>query len=165
MVIVIIAILASLILLNIDGVDQRKAMQAREFLILDLKKINKEATDQSRILALATRSATDVTPFTYQVLQYQQQSNQRIIQEDKKWQPYAEFPVRTLPEHVMFNVEAKDWNEQTGTNQDLISQQAPKLIWLGNGEAKPVTIQFYFEQQPVGEPIEVDHLGNINENE
>ena len=53
-VIVVIAILASLILLNISGVDQRKAMQAREFFILDLKKINKESVDQSRIFALLT---------------------------------------------------------------------------------------------------------------
>ena len=36
-VIVIISIIASLIVLNIDGVDQRKAMQSRELLILDLK--------------------------------------------------------------------------------------------------------------------------------
>ena len=32
-VIVIMGILASLVMLNIGGVDQRKAMQAREFLI------------------------------------------------------------------------------------------------------------------------------------
>ena len=35
-VIVIISIIASLIVLNIDGLDQRKAMQAREMLLLDL---------------------------------------------------------------------------------------------------------------------------------
>ena len=35
-VIVIISIIASLIVLNIDGVDQRKAMQVRVLLILDL---------------------------------------------------------------------------------------------------------------------------------
>ncbi|MEK7740573.1 MAG: prepilin-type N-terminal cleavage/methylation domain-containing protein, partial [Pseudomonadota bacterium] len=38
-VIVIISIIASLIILNIDGVDQRKAMQAREMLLLHLKQI------------------------------------------------------------------------------------------------------------------------------
>ncbi len=49
-VIVIVGILASLIVLNISGVDQRKAMQAREFFLLDLQRINREATDQGRIL-------------------------------------------------------------------------------------------------------------------
>ncbi|MGE8684189.1 MAG: type II secretion system protein GspH, partial [Acinetobacter sp.] len=29
--------------------------------------------------------------------------------------------------------------------------------------AKPVRIQFYFEQLPIGEEIEIDHLGKINE--
>ncbi len=163
-VIVIIAILASLILLNISGVDQRKAMQAREFFILDLKKINKESVDQSRIFALSTHNATDVAPFSYELLEYQDQSQQTIIQEEKKWQRYPEFSVKILPERVAFNIESVDQNYQNATQQDLINQQAPKLIWFGNGEVKPVRIQFYFEQNPVGDPIEVDHLGNINEN-
>ena len=164
-VIVIIAILASLILLNISGVDQRKAMQAREFFILDLKKINKESVDQSRIFALLTHNATDVAPFSYELAEYHDLRTQTVIQEDKKWQPYSEFPVRVLPERVAFNIESVDQNYQNATQQDLINQQAPKLIWFGNGEVKPVRIQFYFEQNPVGDPIEVDHLGNINENQ
>ena len=164
-VIVIIAILASLILLNISGVDQRKAMQAREFFILDLKKINKESVDQSRIFALLTHNATDVAPFSYELAEYHDLRAQTVIQEDKKWQPYSEFPVRVLPERVAFNIESVDQNYQNATQQDLINQQAPKLIWFGNGEVKPVRIQFYFEQNPVGDPIEVDHLGNINENQ
>ncbi|MGB8484537.1 MAG: type II secretion system protein, partial [Acinetobacter bohemicus] len=36
-VIVVMAIMASLILTNINGVDQRKAMQAREVFIMDLR--------------------------------------------------------------------------------------------------------------------------------
>ena len=164
-VIVVIAILASLILLNISGVDQRKAMQAREFFILDLKKINKESVDQSRIFALLTHNATDVAPFSYELAEYHDLRAQTVIQEDEKWQPYSEFPVRVLPERVAFNIESVDQNYQNATQQDLINQQAPKLIWLGNGEVKPVRIQFYFEQNPVGDPIEVDHLGNINENQ
>lgn len=37
-VIVIMTIMTALVLLNIGGVDQRRAMQAREMFILDLKK-------------------------------------------------------------------------------------------------------------------------------
>ena len=51
-VIVIMAIMASLILTNINGVDQRKAMQAREVFIMDLRRMNREANDQARIFAL-----------------------------------------------------------------------------------------------------------------
>jgi general secretion pathway protein G len=36
-VIVIMTVMASLVVLNIGGIDQRKAMQARELFILDLK--------------------------------------------------------------------------------------------------------------------------------
>ena len=50
-------------------------------------------------------------------------------------------------------------------NEDLLGGKSPQLVWFGNGEVKPVRIQFYFEQNPVGDPIEVDHLGNINENQ
>ena len=75
-VIVIISIIASLIVLNIDGVDQRKAMQARELLILDLKKMNREAVDQSRIYALVIQSRTDVAGFGYRFDEYIPQRSQ-----------------------------------------------------------------------------------------
>ena len=39
LVIVIMAVMASLIVMNVQGVDQRKVMQARELLVLNLKKI------------------------------------------------------------------------------------------------------------------------------
>ena len=42
-VIVIMTVMASLVVLNIGGIDQREAMQARELFILDLKRINKES--------------------------------------------------------------------------------------------------------------------------
>ena len=51
-VIVIIAVVASLVVFNVEGVDQRKAMQAREVLMLDLKQIQRESSDQGRIYAL-----------------------------------------------------------------------------------------------------------------
>ena len=64
-VIVIMSIMASLVVLNIGGVDQRKAMQTREVLLLDLQRILREANDQSRILALDVQAATDISPFRY----------------------------------------------------------------------------------------------------
>ena len=70
-VIVIMAIMASLVLMNIGGVDQRKAMQAREVFLLDLRKLNREANDQARIFALNLHQATDVSPARYDVLEYQ----------------------------------------------------------------------------------------------
>ena len=45
----------------------------------------------------------------------------------------------------------------------LLNSNAPQLLWLGNGEAKPVRIQFYLDNNEVGSAIEIDHLGKINE--
>ena len=166
-VIVIMAIMASLILTNINGVDQRKAMQAREVFIMDLSRINREANDQARIFALDIQNATDVSPFRYGVVEYFVSSLPNLqnsaLTENKKWQQYPEFPQRTLPEHVSFSITALDYRYENASNEDLINSNAPKLLWLGNGEAKPVRIQFYFEQRPIGEEIEIDHLGKINE--
>ena len=166
-VIVIISIIASLIVLNIDGVDQRKAMQAREVFILDLHQINREANDQARILALQLQNATDVAPFQYAVLEYlaaaAQSPSGAMLIENKKWQQYSEFKPRTLPEQVSFSVQSVDQQYENAKNDDLLQGDAPKLLWFGNGEAKPVRIQFYFEQRPIGEEIELDHLGKINE--
>ena len=166
-VIVIMAIMASLILTNINGIDQRKAMQAREVFILDLHQINREANDQARILALQLQNATDVVPFQYAVLEYlaaaPQSPSGAMLIEHKKWQQYSEFKPRSLPEQVSFSVQSVDQQYENAKNDDLLQGDAPKLLWFGNGEAKPVRIQFYFEQRPIGEEIELDHLGKINE--
>lgn len=166
-VIVIMAIMASLILTNINGVDQRKAMQAREVFIMDLRRINREANDQARIFALDVQTATDVSPFRYSVVEYLvpslQATQNSVLNQNKKWQDYSEFEKRALPDHVSVKVQSLDHRYENANNDDLLNANAPKLLWLGNGEAKPVRIQFYFEQRPIGEEIEIDHLGKINE--
>lgn len=167
-VIVIVAIMMSLVLTNINGVDQRKAMQAREVFMMDLSRIQREANDQMRIFALDVQPATDVSPFRYGVIEYQLSSPQNssqasLFSENKKWQDYAGFAKRHLPEHVSFHVQSLDQQYENAQNDELLNANAPKLLWLGNGEAKPVRIQFYFEQRPIGEEIQIDHLGKIHE--
>ncbi len=163
--IVIMAVMASLVVLNIGGVDQRRAMQAREMFILDLKKINKEATDQAKVFALNTQNATDIAPFSYNLYEYHDQSLELIQQADRTWQPYKEFKTRQLPKNVSFSIQSLDTTSYgKAKNEDLLGGKAPQLIWFGNGEAKPVRIQFYYEQQPIGHELELDHLGKVNEN-
>ena len=62
-VIVVVAIVTSLIMMNFGGIDQRKAMQAREIFMMNLQRIAREANDQSLVLALNVQPATDVNPF------------------------------------------------------------------------------------------------------
>lgn len=169
-VIVIVAMLASLIVMNIGGVDQRKAMQAREILLMELKKINLQSRDQARIYALRTENATDVSPFRYAVFEYQIKTqspsnaiNPSINAPAATWQAATGFKVQNLPEQVFFQIESMDQDYSRAHHEELTNEQSPPLIWLGNGEVKPVRIQFYFQQQELGAPIEVDHLGKINE--
>ena len=75
LVIVIMAVMASLIVMNVQGVDQRKVMQARELLVLNLKKIRLESADQGRILGLLIQPATDIAPAQYEVVEYRPQAN------------------------------------------------------------------------------------------
>ncbi|MDO3663352.1 pilus assembly FimT family protein [Acinetobacter higginsii] len=163
-VIVIMTIMASLVVLNIGGVDQRRAMQAREMFILDLKKINKEATDQAKVFALNTQNATDVAPFSYNLFEYHDQSREQIQQADRTWQLYKEFKTRQLPDHVSFSIQSLDTaTYNKAKNEDLLGGKAPQLIWFGNGEVKPVRIQFYYEQKPIGHELQLDHLGKVDE--
>ncbi|MEN3980052.1 type II secretion system protein [Acinetobacter sp. CWB-B33] len=163
-VIVIMGIMASLVMMNIGGTDQRKAMQAREVFLMDVQKILRESNDQSRILALNAQAATDVAAFQYDVREYlPKQNTESLLNQNNNWQNYKDFPMRLLPEHVTFSIQPLERRYENANNSELLNQNAPKLIWLGNGEVKPVRIQFYFEERPVGNEIEIDHLGKINE--
>ena len=62
---------------------------------------------------------------------------------------------------MSLSIQALDHAYRNANNSELLKQSAPKLIWLGNGEAKPVRVQFYLNDQPIGSEIEIDHLGKI----
>lgn len=164
-VIVIVGVMTSLVVMNLSGIDQRKAMQAREMLILDLKKINREANDQARIYALVTNISQADGTFSYQVNEYSpissNQQAQITLTSPNRWNTLTEFKPRILPAKVSFSVDAQQHDFDNANNTDLLGTNAPQLIWLGNGETKPVTIQMYYDQKPVGELIQVDYLGKV----
>lgn len=166
-VIVIMGILMSLVMLNIDGMDMRKAMQQRELLILDLKKINREANDQARVYALRIDRETDVHAFQYHVIEYYkpqpplQTPSMSLTQQDP-WRELKQFPVRELPAKVSFRVENQEQDYAQANNTDLLGERAPQIIWFGNGEAKPVHIQMYYANQAIGAPIQIDYLGKVD---
>lgn len=168
-VIVIISIVAALVVMNISGVDQRKAMQAREILMLDLARIQRESVDQGMVLALKVEPASELHPFRYSVQQYQGRTDTDInrprlaLQNEQLWREFNNFPLRELPDAVSFQLEPEQYDFENANNTDLLGDNAPRLIWLGNGEVRPVTIQMYYAQKPVGDLIKVNYLGRINE--
>lgn len=160
-VIVIMAILASLIVFNVGSTDHRKALQAREIFLLDIQKIRREANDQARVIALNIEPQTDVSPFRYSAVQWQKNANNLSLA--PTWQPYVGLKTQSLPKDVRFDIQATDYAVVNPSNSPLLQANAPKLIFLGNGEVKPVRIQFYLVNEVLGAEINIDHLGKINE--
>ena len=186
LVIVIMAVMASLIVMNVQGVDQRKVMQARELLVLNLKKIRLESADQGRILGLLIQPATDIAPAQYEVVEYRPQanpdsSNQNQLNQSQsiqsqftqnqpmrerdhyRWQLATDFDSQTLPEQSSLQIQSLDHQ----LNLDVLKQNdaLPQIIWLGNGEAVPVRIQLYLQQQQVGDAIVLNRLGAVSDEE
>ena len=160
-VIVIMTILASLILLNISGTDHRKALQSRELWLLDIQRIIRESNDQSKVLALVTQPQTDVSAFQYSVVEYL--PNNLVNHKTTAWQAEPSFKVQSLPKAVYFEITPTDYVFDNPNKSELLQQQAPKLIFLGNGEVKPVRVQFYVNREAIGAEINIDHLGGIHE--
>lgn len=165
-VIVVVAIVASLVLVNINRIDYRKAMQAREILLMDLQRIARESEDQSKILALSLQQSKNVNTYIYNVVEYnnlERVQQKSLLEPTSNWTAYQAFKIRELPNHVYMKITPTHYNFERANNTELLNDRAPELIWLGNGEVKPVTIQFYYEQQPIGAEIQIDYLGNIRE--
>lgn len=184
LVIVIMAVMASLIVMNVQGVDQRKVMQARELLVLNLKKIRLESADQGRILGLLIQPATDIAPAQYEVVEYRPQANPENLNQNQsnlnqstqsesssmlarreqyRWELATDFDSQTLPEQSSLQIQSLDHQ----LNLDVLKQNdaLPQIIWLGNGEAVPVRIQLYLQQQQVGDAIVLNRLGAVSDEE
>lgn len=169
-VIVIVGVLASMVVVSLDGMEQRKAMQVRDVLVMDLKKITREANDQARVYALQTQAATDVSPFRYAVVDYQPRAtdalNRNTVAAAPTWQLAAQFAQRELPPQVSLHIEpsedARPQSYLATAPSALVGERAPKMVWFGNGETQAVTIQVYYAQTPIGAPVVVDYLGRID---
>lgn len=153
-VIVLMGILASLVLINIGGIGQRQAMQAREAFLMDLETIAREANDQGLVLGLQLATANQSSALTYQVVQYPAQAQQSS--NTVQWPAYDSFRARQLPEGLNVVIDV------ITDSAMALPAEAPKLIWLGNGEAQPVRMQFYWQEQLLGAEIQLDQLGKIH---
>ena len=169
LVIVIMAVMASLIVMNLQGVDQRKVMQARELLLLDLQKVRLESMDQGRVLGLIVLPATDIAKAQYKIIEYSKvespQEQQTLLQQTSapqeryQWQPAQDFKTKDLPDQSSMIIQTLD--HQLDLDRLKQEGQLPQIIWLGNGEMIPVAIQLYLQQQPVGEVIQLNRLGLV----
>ena len=72
-----------------------------------MHKIGKESLDQSRVLALSTLSETDVSPFSYELYEYHDQSKLQV-QDLKIAGRNILSLIRQLPKHVSFTIQPLD---------------------------------------------------------
>lgn len=169
LVIVIMAIMAGLIVMNLQGVDQRRGMQAREMLAMDLKRIRLEALDQGRVLGLLSLPATDIAPASYQVVEYVKQvrSNQNSLlayqtqQQQYVWQAAKDFQIKKLPAQTHLTIQMLEHHINLDALKSQDQQELPQVIWLGNGETIPARFQIFMQQQAIGEALELNRLGLV----
>ena len=173
LVIVIMAVMAGLVVMNLDGIEHRKALQAREILIMDLQKIRLESIDQGRILGLVPLMASDVAPSGYQVVEYVKQSvkqntNTSLMLSPPSqyvWQPANDFKMQTLPADSYLTIQMLDHGLSLDALKTQQQQNLPAIIWLGNGETLPARLQLFVQQQAVGDAVDVNRLGTIVKHE
>ena len=81
-----------------------------------------------------------------------------------QWQVAEDFSSQQLPEGSYLTIQMLDH----GLNMDALktqqNQTLPQLIWLGNGEVIPASLQLATQQQTIGEPIELNRLGLVVSN-
>lgn len=180
LVIVIMSIFAALVVVSVSGVEQRKLMQQRDQLINDLNVVRLESSDQARVYALMTTSATATAPAGYFFAEYQlpeqadpatlstqPQNSARANNATQKplWQPVNGFKARTLEEGAMLQIRSMDNSPQVSGPEGLLGRQSPDLIWFGNGEVKPARLQIIFNNQPIGNPIYINTTGMVSDTE
>ena len=178
-VIVIMGIVISLMVMNIQGIDHRRTLQFKEQFAWELQRIGRESVDQGKILGLKLYPATDVSSARYQVLELKPRqidandpaqryafSNEQAARYE--WSESALFPMVNLPDQVSINIEANRFDQidrqQAWQDADrVIPLQDISMIWLGNGETRPSQVRFYYQQQALGTPLQVDYLGQVHE--
>lgn len=173
-VIVIISVFAAVVGMSVGGVEHRRLMQEREQLVNDLAVIRLESLDQARVFALIPLSANASTDAGYVIAEYSPDTaiNKQTGQLDKSklWQPVADFKQRSFSANVYLRVNPLDnqpdnQNNQNQHAQALLGREAPRLIWFGNGENKPVKLQLVKGEETIGSPIYVNSTGLSSDTE
>jgi len=161
-VIVIVAILAAMVALSVDGSDNRKIMQEREQLQDAIAEIRLESVDQGRMLGLVPLLQTATDPARYVVVQFDPLETNK----DKRWHLTNDFKIHDLPKGVELSIaplqNSTRQNQATALERFKVdSELNPQMIWFGNGEATAARLQLSRDGQPIGEAIEVTTLGRV----
>lgn len=165
LVIVIIGIFAAMVSLSVGGESERRLLLLRERLVDNLAIVRLESQDQGRVLALQ-----QIPPQTGQATGYHIVGFEPTAEDvAQRWPVASDFKMQAMPDRVRLQVTAL----QSRGVQRVVSRDAqvwqdsntPQLIWFGNGEATPVRLQLWQDQQPIGAPLYVSATGQVSDDE
>lgn len=165
LVIVIISIFAAMVGLSVGGTSERQLLQQRERLIDNLALIRLESADQGRVLALQPISQTATQSAGYAVVGLDLQATEKA----QRWPLAEDFKSQPLPDRVrlVINSLASPSPRQARSQGNTVfdEQDAPRLIWFGNGEVTPARLQLMQDDQPIGAAIYVTATGLVSDDE
>lgn len=165
LVIVIIGIFAAMVSLSVGGESERRLLLLRERLVDNLAIVRLESQDQGRVLALQ-----QIPPQTGQSAGYQVVGFEPTAEDvAQRWPIASDFKMQAMPDRVRLQVTAlQSRGVQRVASRDAQVWQdvnTPQLIWFGNGEATPVRLQLWHDQQPIGAPLYVSATGQVSDDE
>lgn len=165
LVIVIIGVFAAMVGLSVGGESERRLLLQRERLVDNLAIVQLESLDQGRVLALQPVPQQSEQAAGYQIVGFEPTADEVA----KRWPVAEDFAFQPLPDRMRVQVTAlQPPNLQRQPTKDAAIWQdsnTPQLIWFGNGEATPVRLQLWLEQQPIGAPVYVSATGRVSDDE
>jgi general secretion pathway protein G len=165
LVIVIIGVFAGMVSLSVGGESERRLLLLRERLVDNLAIIRLEAQDQGRVLGLQDIPAQTGQVAGYQVVGF----DPKAEQVKDRWPVASDFKVQPLPDRVRLQVTSLQprATQRVASRDAQIWQDAttPQFLWFGNGEATPVRLQLWQDQQPIGAPLYVSATGQVSDDE
>ena len=179
LVLVLMGMMTAFVVMNVEGIEYRKALQARESMQLDLEQIAYISQQQGRVLGLKVLPINSDGQISYQVVEYKA-AKHRVTpvdygitvngskldgslstdqQQSVQWSDVPDFTVQTLPYQVTITIQP----DATAMKMFAQRNQAalPQLVWLGNGDAVAAHIQLLWQQRPLGEPLYLNSSGQV----
>lgn len=186
-VVVILAVFAGLLSLSVGSSEARKNRAFYEYLIDSLGYVRLLSAERMQPMGLALKADKEgqVSPVIvalnnpYSGLQSQEKQAKNAMElsadidglsamKDEKvtpsWQEESEVQLPQLPADVSLTIAPLDQEQDRRQLQPwFLSQDVPKALWFGTGQAAPVTIEVRHQSRLVGEVITIMPDGSIHQ--
>lgn len=186
--VVILAVFAGLLSLSVGSSDARKNRAFYEHLIDSLGYVRLLSAERMQPMGLALKADKEgqVMPVIvalnnpYSGLQSQEKQTKNAMElsatidglsamKDEKttpsWQEDNEVRLPDLPMDVTLHISSLEQHDTANRTLQpwFLSQEVPKILWFGTGQAAPVTLEVRYQSRLVGEVITIMPDGSIHQ--